>query len=68
MKTHVRNEQTPCRLAGGEESFVLDFLFLEPVLNEPVVSGCRTTEGYHDKKTHTVFQPFNLQIYLENFT
>jgi len=33
MKTRVRNEQTQCRVAGGEESFVLDFLFLEPVLS-----------------------------------
>ena len=49
-KTPVRNEQTRCRVAGGEESFVLDFLFLEPVLSEPVVSVCRTTEGYHDKR------------------
>jgi len=28
MKTPVRNEQTECRIAGGEESFVLDFLLL----------------------------------------
>ncbi len=28
MKTRVRNEQTRCRVASGEGSFVLDFLFL----------------------------------------
>ena len=28
MKTRVENEQTRCSVAGGEESFVLDFLFL----------------------------------------
>jgi len=33
MKTRVMNEQTRCSVAGGEESFVLDFLFLEPVLS-----------------------------------
>ncbi len=33
MKTRVRKVQTRCRVAGGEESFVLDFLFLEPVLS-----------------------------------
>ena len=33
MKTPVRNEQTRCRVAGREKSFVLDFLFLEPVLS-----------------------------------
>jgi len=27
-KPRVRNEQTRCRVACGEESFVLDFLFL----------------------------------------
>ncbi len=49
MKTPVRNEQKRCRVADGEESFVVDFLFLEPV-----VSVCRTTEGYQDKrKTHS---------------
>ncbi len=39
-------------MAGGEESFVIDFLFLL----------------YQDKKKHTVFEPFNLRIYFENFT
>jgi len=54
MKTRVRNEQTRCRVAGGEEESVLDFLFLEPVLSEPVVSICRITGGYQDKrKTHS---------------
>ena len=66
MKTRVRNEQTRCRVAGGEKSFVLYFLFLEPVLNEPVVSVCRTTEGYQAKKNR-VFEPFNLRLYFENF-
>ena len=28
MKTRVENEQTRCSVAGGEVSFVLDFLFL----------------------------------------
>jgi len=28
MKTPVRNEKTRCRVAGVEESVVLDFLFL----------------------------------------
>jgi len=28
MKTRVGNEQTRCRVVCGEESFVLDFLFL----------------------------------------
>ena len=28
MKTRVRKVQKGCRVAGGEESFVLDFLFL----------------------------------------
>ncbi len=28
MKTRVGIEQTRCRVAGGEESFVIDFLFL----------------------------------------
>ncbi len=28
MKTRVRNEQTRCSVAGGEELFVFDFLFL----------------------------------------
>ena len=27
-KMRVRNEQTRCRVAGVEESFVIDFLFL----------------------------------------
>ncbi len=27
MKTRVRNQQMRCRIAGGEESLVLDFLF-----------------------------------------
>ena len=54
MKSRVRNEQKRCRVAGGKESFVLYFLFLEPALSEPVVSVCRTTEGYQDKrKTHS---------------
>ncbi len=54
MKTPVINEQKRCRVAGGKESFVLYFLFLEPALSEPVVSVCRTTEGYQDKrKTHS---------------
>ena len=51
MKTRVRNEQTRCRVAGGEESFFLNFLFLL----------------YQDKKKYTVFEPFNLRIYFENF-
>jgi len=33
VKTRARHEQGPCRVAGGEESFVLDFFFLEPVLS-----------------------------------
>ena len=33
MKTRMRNEQKRYRVAGGEESFVVDFLFLEPVLS-----------------------------------
>ena len=28
MKMRLGNEQKRCRVAGGEESFVLDFLFL----------------------------------------
>ena len=28
MKTRLRNEQTRCRVAGVEESYDLDFLFL----------------------------------------
>ena len=52
IKTLVRNEQTLFRLAGGEESFVLDFLFLL----------------YLDKRKTTVAEPFNLRIYFENFT
>jgi len=52
MKTRVRNKQTRCRVAGGEESFVLDFLFL----------------FIKKKEKYTVFEPFNLRIYFENFT
>ena len=33
MKTCTSDEQKRCRIAGGEESFVLGFLFLEPVLS-----------------------------------
>jgi len=33
MKTRVRNEQKRCSVASVEGSFVLDFLFLEPVLS-----------------------------------
>ena len=39
-------------LPGGEESFVLDFLFIL----------------YQKKEKHTVVEPFNLRIYFENFT
>jgi len=51
-KTRVRNEQKRCGVAGVEESFVLDFLFL----------------FIKSKEKHTVFEPFNLRIYFENFT
>jgi len=50
VKMRERYEKMRCRLAGGEESFVLYFFFLEHLLSESVVSICRTTEGYHNKK------------------
>jgi len=52
MKRRVRNGQTRCSVAGGEESFVFDFLFIY----------------IKTKEKHTVFEPFNLRIYFENFT
>jgi len=57
----VRNEQTRCRLAGGEESFVIDF-FVSGACPELLPKGIKT------KETHTVFEPFNLRIHFENYT
>ena len=51
MKTRVRNEQTRCRVAGGEKSFVLYFF----------------VSGAYQAKKNTVFEPFNLRLYFENF-
>ena len=52
MKTRVRHEQTRCNVAGGWDRLFLIFCFF-----------CIKT-----KEKYTVFEPFNLQIYFENFT
>ena len=52
MKTPVRNEQKRCRVADGEESFVVDFFFLL----------------FQEKEKYTAFEKFNLRIYFENFS
>ena len=61
MKTRVRNEQTRCSVAGGEESFVLDFLFLEPVL-----SFCRRVA--RQKKNTQFLNHLICGSYFENFS
>ena len=52
MKTRVRNEQKRCGLQVGRNRLFLIFCFF----------------GIKTKEKNTVFEPFNLRIYLENLT
>jgi len=52
MKTCIGNEQTRCRVACVEQSFVLDFLFLFDEAK---------------RKTHSIFLSI-CSSYFENFT
>jgi len=61
MKTRLRNEQKRCGVAGVEESFVLDFLFLEPAL-----SFCRRVS--RQKKNTQFLNHLICGSYFENFT